>query len=139
MTAIEFLKQPYKAEKRIKLNIEKLNAVRSSLMGRSVSYEGSGGTGSKENSIEKAIAKVLSCEEQINSEIDRLVDVKLEVEKAIDALVKDERLAEILTRRYVCFQRWEEIAEAMHYEKRYLFKIHKQALNVFAYHFEKRH
>lgn len=135
--AVDFLKQPYRADKRIKLDMEKLSAMRTSLMGKSISYDSQSGSVSVENRIEAAIAKVLEREEEINAEINRLVEVKIEVEKEIEKCVKDQRLSEVLIRRYILFQRWEYIASQMGYDNRYLFKIHKQALNKFASAFEK--
>ena len=35
---------------------------------------------------------------------------------------------EVLTRRYILYQKWEEIAEKMHFSCRQIFKIHGKAL-----------
>lgn len=50
-----------------------------------------------------------------------------EILAAIDSM-KDERQKELLTRRYVSGQNFEEIQEAMHYEKTQVFVIHGRAL-----------
>lgn len=133
MTPKEYLSQAFSIDRKINLDIEKLKEMRSSLYGRAVSYENDGSqhSTSGSNSIESALLKVVEYEEKINAEIDELVNKRLEIEKAI-RMVNDEVLQEILTRRYLQFQKWERIAVEMHYSIQWVFKLHGQALSKIA-------
>ena len=50
-----------------------------------------------------------------------------DVEGAI-AKLKDKRYKDILTRRYLSFQKWDQIALEMAYDYRYVFRLHGYAL-----------
>lgn len=132
MTPKEYLNQAYVIDRKINLDIEKARAMRASLYGRAVSYESDGSQHiSGDNHIENAMLKVVEYEEKINAEIDELVNKRIEIEKAINS-VDDEVLQEILTRRYLQFQKWERIAVEMHYSIQWVFKLHGQALSKIA-------
>ncbi|MBQ7756681.1 MAG: hypothetical protein IJ031_07865 [Oscillospiraceae bacterium] len=128
MTPKEYLSQAFSIDRKINLDIEKARAMRASLYGRAVSYESDGSQHvSGDNHIENAMLKVVEYEEKINAEIDELVNKRLEIEKAIKS-VDDEVLQEILTRRYLQFQKWERIAVEMHLDLRWVYRLHGRAL-----------
>lgn len=83
--------------------------------------------GQKENKIESAIEKMEQIDEEINREIDALVGVKAEVKAAISA-VPSSTHREVLERRYIRGQKWEQIAVEMNYDYRYTLKLHGLAL-----------
>jgi len=58
----------------------------------------------------------------------RLVNLKHEVVTIIKC-VKRTELQTILEMRYLCFQTWEEIAVALHYDLRHIHRLHGQALD----------
>lgn len=123
-----YLKQAFRLDRRISINIEKVNAMKASLHGRATSYESDGSAHVPSgNSVESALMKVLAYEQRINKEIDMLVDKRLEIEKTIKA-VPDARLREILTRRYLLYQKWDYIADEMHYNIKWLHKLHNRAI-----------
>lgn len=129
MTAKEYLQQAFKADRKIKLDIEKLSAMKSALYGKSVDYSSDGSSsGTNENHTEIAIAKIIDYESQINAEIDGLIDKRLEIESSINQ-IKDETLREILTRRYLLYQKWELIAVKMNYNVQWIYKLHGRALS----------
>ena len=129
MTTKEYLQQAYRIDRKIKLDIEKLNAMRSALFGKAVSYESDGTQHTPHgNGIEAAILRVLEYEERINAEIDRLTDTRLKVEQVIN-LVPDDTQREVLTRRYLLYQKWEYIAVEMNYNIKWIFKLHGKALS----------
>lgn len=85
--------------------------------------------GKKENKIESAIEKMEQIDEEINREIDALVEVKAEVKAAISA-VPSSTHREVLARRYIRGQKWEQIAIDMAYEYHYVCRLHGKALEA---------
>lgn len=129
MTPKEYLQQAYRIDRKIKLDIEKQSAMRSSLFGKAVSYESDGTQHTPHgNGIEAAMLRVLEYEERINAEIDRLTDTRLKIEQVIN-LVPDDTQREVLTRRYLLYQKWEYIAVEMNYNIKWIFKLHGKALS----------
>ena len=70
-------------------------------------------------------------EHKINSEIDRLVDLKSEISEAIDDVEDvDERL--LLRYRYLGGHTWEEIGCALGVSNRTIHRLHSSALQHFS-------
>ena len=61
------------------------------------------------STMEEAIAKIIDLQSEINSDIDRLVDLKQEITATIKAVDNNEYQT-ILEKRYLCFLSWEKIA-----------------------------
>lgn len=80
------------------------------------------------STTEDTLIKMLGLSEQINQYIDRVVDLKKEINEAIIALGSEEEKT-ILEKRYVCFIVWEQIALDMGYSLQNCFKIYKRALS----------
>ena len=76
-----------------------------------------------------AISKIIDLETEINTEIDKLVDKRKEIEGIIRA-VEDNILRTLLEYRYINGKKWEEIALMMGYDYRYILKIHGKALSL---------
>lgn len=128
MTAKEYLQQAYIIDRKIKLDTEKLEAARSALYGKTVRYDRDGSKPVPHgNGTENAVLRVLELEERIDKEIDRLTEKRQEIEQAVNA-VPDEVQREVLTRRYLLYQKWEVIAREMGYTKRRIFQLQGEAL-----------
>lgn len=127
----EYLDQAFYIDRQINIDIEKMEAMRASLYQQSAKYDKTGSQTVNDNSREKALCKVIDYEKKLNKEIDELVDKKLEIEKIIKAL-SDEKLREVLTRRYLLFQKFERISIEMHLELRWIYRLHKKGLNDIA-------
>lgn len=131
MTAKEYLQQAYIIDRRIKLDTEKLAAARSALYGKTARYDSDGSKSvPRGNGTERAVLRVLELEERLDREIDELTAKRQEIELTVNA-VPDEVLREVLTRRYLLYQKWEVIAEEMNYGVRHVHKIHSTALQCF--------
>ena len=128
MTAKEYLQQAYRIDRKIKLDTEKLVATRSALYGKTARYDSDG---SKPvpcgNGTESAVLRVMDLEERLTKEIDELTEKRREIECAVGA-VPDEVQREVLTRRYLLYQKWEVIAEEMCYSERHIRRLHGYAL-----------
>ena len=64
---------------------------------------------------------------EVNAAIDALVDLKQNVYATIQKVEKPEYQF-LLEMRYLCFKTWAEIADQMHLEEHYVFRVHGQAL-----------
>lgn len=64
---------------------------------------------------------------QIDGDIESYERLNFRLIQAIEQL-DDPRIQEILTRRYVSDESYEDIAEAMHYDIRWVYRLHQQGL-----------
>lgn len=130
MTAKEYLRQAYIIDRKIRLDTEKLAAARSALYGKAVRYDSDGSKPvPRGNVTESAVLRIVELEERLNAEIDELTAKRQEIECAVCS-VPDEVQREVLTRRYLLYQKWEVIAEEMCYSERQVFRIHGAALRA---------
>ncbi|MCM1024426.1 MAG: hypothetical protein NC395_10265 [Prevotella sp.] len=128
LTAKEYLRQAYIIDRKIRLDTEKLAAARSALYGKTVRYDGDGSKpAARGNVTENAVLRVLELEERLDREIDELSSKRAEIERAVNA-IPDEAWREVLTRRYLLYQKWEVIAEKMNYSERHVRRLHGVAL-----------
>lgn len=86
---------------------------------------GGGGTGQR---IENAMAKIVDMGNIIQSDIERLMVALGEIRQLV-ALVDDPVLKLVLHKRYLCYQKWEQIAADLNYSWQWLHKMHGRALN----------
>lgn len=130
MTAKEYLRQAYIIDRKIRLDTEKLAAARSALYGKAVRYDSDGSKPvPRGNVTESAVLRIVELEERLNAEIDEFTAKRQEIECAVGS-VPDEVQREVLTRRYLLYQKWEVIAEEMCYSERQVFRIHGAALRA---------
>lgn len=85
------------------------------------------GGGSIYCKTESIVAKIVDLEQEINRDIDRLVGLRENI-KNIIAAVEDDRERLLLQYRYIDCKAWEQIAVDMHYNWRWVHRIHKKAL-----------
>lgn len=87
---------------------------------------GGGGTGQR---IENAMAKIVDAENIIQSEMEILMVALGEIRQLI-SLVDDPILRLILHKRYLCYQKWEQIAADLSYSWKQIHRLHNRALNI---------
>ena len=80
-----------------------------------------------ENQIELAVEKIIALEGQINASIDRALEIKKQVEEAIQT-VQDGTLREVLIQRYILGKKWGQIAVHMNYTYQWTCSLHGKAL-----------
>lgn len=128
-----YLNQAREAERAYRLARDKANSYAQLIMGgKAVKYGSDGSTHEKNgNNVER----IYCCLADYQAEADRLMmemlGVRQQVEKVIGT-VPDAVQREVLTRRYVIGQRWEDIAFVMNYNIRHIYKIHGAALQSMA-------
>lgn len=128
MTEKEYLQQAYRIDRKIKLDTEKLAAARSALYGKTARYDSDGSNPVPYGNVtESAVLRVMELEERLNREIDELTAKRQEIELVVNA-VPDEVQREVLTRRYLLYQKWEVIAEEMNFSERHIRRLHGYAL-----------
>lgn len=76
------------------------------------------------------VSKIIDLQDEINRDIDRYVDKKLEAIRLINQL-ENEQYISILVRRYVNYEEWRTIADEMHYTRQSIVKKHDAALKDF--------
>lgn len=92
--------------------------------------EGGRGSGSQNGRIPSAVEKIMETESKINARVDQLIDLRQEIESRLDIL-PDGKQKEVLHRRYIIGQKWEEIALSMNYSYMQICRIHGAALQAF--------
>ena len=139
VTAKEYLQQIYKIDKRINITLAKTQKMKESLYGKGIEMNDTPSSNHGTDTLGKTICKVMEYEEKANQLIDRLVDLRLDIEAVIDTVSNSEQ-KEVLERRYLLFQPWESyydeenkiyvkgIAEYMGYSARQIYRIHGEAL-----------
>lgn len=85
------------------------------------------GSGSDGQGLPRAVERILAAKQDLQMQIDRCHTVRLEVSEAIRK-ISHPRDQEILRRRYLLGQRWEEIAVEMHIELRWVYRRHKRSV-----------
>lgn len=129
MTPKDYLQQAYIIHCEINRALSKIEGMRQSLYGKGIDYSNDGNTQSNnDNALERAICKIVDYEKEVNERIDKLVDKKIEIEKVI-AQLESQKLKEILERRYLLFEKWEQIAVVMDIDLRWIYRLHNKALN----------
>ena len=77
------------------------------------------------------IADLCELEKELLQEIKKNLSIHRD-RKALISTVENPIYRALLEYRYLSFLSWDDIADKMHYDKRYLFKLHDRALNVVA-------
>lgn len=130
MTAKEYLSQARYLDSRINAKIQQVTALKDLATKCTSTLSKTPRSQSQNTSpMEVAICKIIDLENEINSDIDNLVDLKREIVGVIKA-VKNEEYQTLLEKRYLCFTTWEQIALEMHYSVKWIHKLHERALCV---------
>ena len=77
----------------------------------------------------KWVERIIDKEKEINDEIDRLVEIKLEISDFIGKIDNPEWQC-LLRSRYVMCRSWIEVAEEMHYGLSTVYRTHKKILDA---------
>ena len=132
MTTTEIKSELNKAREAVRdyrLARDKANAYGQLLMGgKAVSYDSDGSTHERKgNPVENAYC----CLADYEAEADRLLqemNVARQRAESLIASVPEQSQREVLTRRYIIGQRWEDIAHVMNYSRQHITRLHGYAL-----------
>lgn len=130
MKAREYLRQAFRIDQRINSKIEQANALNALATKCTSTVTGMPHNPNKgSDSMGDTIAKIVDLKEEINRDIDALVDLKAEIYSVIRAIdnVECQTLLEL---RYLSFMRWEEIAVHLNYGMENVYRLHRKALDM---------
>lgn len=93
--------------------------------------EDAGGGSRSQDKIGDAVSRIVDLQAELNAEIDRYIDSKAEICKALNKIQK-QRYFDVLYKRYVLFKTWQQIADEMGYtDLRSVYRLHGRALLAF--------
>ena len=128
MTAKEYLSQAFNLDNRINSKLEQVSVLHAMATKATSTLSDVPPSGSRNvQRIEDIICKIVELENTINADIDKLVDLKVEITATVqrmDNLV----YRTILEQRYLCYKTWEQIATNMGYDVSWLHRLHGKAL-----------
>ncbi len=124
---IDWLNRYRKLDKEMGRKCEELSHWRSRATKITPALTGMPGGGAAGDRIQDAVEKIVALEGEINVEIDRLLQVRGEIEKAIKT-VPDDTLRTLLELRYIDGLTWEKIAVKLDKSYQWICELHGRAL-----------
>lgn len=76
---------------------------------------------------ESTATKLIELREVQRDLVDKLWTKRIEIERII-FMIENATFAELLQRKYIRLQKWEDIATDMKFDSRYIYKLHGKAL-----------
>lgn len=128
MTAKEYLQQYRNADRAINTRLDQIHRLRELATKTTQTLTADRVQSSPENRVERIVSKIADLENEVDSEIDQLGDIRRQVQGVIEQ-VPNAAQREVLTRRYMIGERWEEIAVELNYDYRWVLKLHGRALD----------
>lgn len=130
LSAKDYLSQAYRIDQRINSKIEQVQSLRDLAEKASATLSDvppSKGTRNVHR-MEDVIAKMVDMESEISADMKRLLNLKHEIVTVISC-VESPELQTLLELRYLCFKTWEQIAVVLHFDLRWVHRLHNRALN----------
>lgn len=133
MNVKEFLTQARKLDLQIKAKIDQIQnlsamVVRCTCAFRDVPICQEHG----KSKLDECIPKIIDLQNEVCEDMLKLFHVKRDTMRAIDSVTNvDYKL--ILTKRYISDEPWEKIADDLGFDLRYLYKMHRRALQEVKY------
>lgn len=121
-------RQALRRQAELEQEVEQLDSAAKRLTPMLSGMPGGQGDG---NALPRAVEGLIQAKEELAAQIDACGTIRLEVAAAIDQ-VANQRDNEILRRRYILGQRWEEIAAEMHYNYQHICRQHRKAVEKLA-------
>lgn len=127
MTAKEFMKQNERVVEKIRQIEIQIYDIEQTLGIKGVNYD-SQPHGSGISQVTEATAtKLIELREMQRDLVDKLWTKRIEIERII-FMIENATFAELLQRKYIRLQKWEDIATDMKFDSRYIYKLHGKAL-----------
>lgn len=136
MTAKEYLMQYRQIEKEINRLLEERARWAALAEKMTPSLSGMPGGAGGGDRLGETVAKIVDLEREIDAKVDELMGHYRKIREAVSQ-IPDAKEREVLLRRYMQGQSWEEIAERMGVTGRWVYQVHKRA--IFSLHFSKLH
>ena len=123
----QYLLRYRQAEREVRLLMEEKERLLALATRVTPSYSGEARGSGEGSRIESSAEKLDACRRKLDAAVCRALDIR----QAIDALIQavpEWKLRELLTRRYILGQKWEQVAWEMDLEFRQTFHLHNRAL-----------
>ena len=128
MTAKEYLGQAYRLDQRINSKLEQIRSLNELAAKCTSTISGMPKNPSHSTSMmEEAVGKIVDLQTEIDGDITQLIDLKRDLVSIIKA-VQNTEYQTLLELRYLCFKTWEQIAVAMGYNLRHIYRLHDEAV-----------
>lgn len=128
MTAKEYLNQAYRIDERIDSKLKQIENLKSLATRVTSVFSDMPHSSTPDNQrLEKTIAEIVDLENEISTDIGRLIDLKREINSAINSVENPEHRT-LLEMRYLNFQTWEQIAVKLNCDVRHVYRLHGQIL-----------
>lgn len=114
--------------KREKVLADEIEVLRSRACRVTPAITGMPGGPSDGQSLPRAVESILQAQQDLQDQITQCESIRREIVEVIAHQVTDPLDNEILYRRYLCGQKWEQIAVEMNYACQYVFQRHKRAI-----------
>ena len=128
MNAKEYLSQAMYIDQRINSKLEQVTRLRENATNCTATLSDMPRPDTpNQQRMADTIGKIVDLEREINEDIDRLVDLKAEARRVINA-VSDPDQQLILELRYLCYKPWNEIMTELGYSEPTIYRLHGEAL-----------
>ena len=130
--AKDYFAQIRKTDRLIKRLTDTVNTLRSSLTSQNYELKPDKvQTSGPKDTLGETIVKIMSLEEDINTRIDELVDMKQEAFTMINR-IPDLDQQNILIGRYIQLKKWEDIALELNFSIQWVYELHGKGLLAFS-------
>ena len=130
MDAKEFLSGAFRMDQQVQSKLEQIEALRSLAEKMTIRITRDPVSRTPDPSgMENTVIRILEAEEELNRRIDALVEMKMRIGRVIEQ-VRDPTLRLILEKRYLLFERWDEISIDLDFTQRWTLMKHQDALDA---------
>ena len=129
MTAKEYMNQAAVLDAMIGRKIDRLGDLQAQLTRCTTVLSMTPGGLHRDRSFEERMEKFLLLRDEINADIDRLVDLKTEIRRAIDAL-PEEKYRYVLEQHYLNGISYGQIGDVLGYHEKHVERIAKKGLSL---------
>jgi hypothetical protein len=128
MTTKEYFSQTLTLNKRIKSKLDHLAVIRELVSKATATMSDMPPCESRDvHKMEEAICRMVDLEKEVDADVERLVNLRLEQVRIISEIEKP-LYQLILEQRYLCCHSWDYISEELEYDQRYLLRLNNEAL-----------
>ena len=129
LSAKDYLSQAYRIDHRINSKLEQIQSLRALSTKATATLSDTPQSKGTRNihSMEDIIVKMIDLESEINTDLNRLIDLKHEIITVVKC-VDNPEYQTLLELRYLCFKTWEEIAVEINWSIRQVYYMHGEAL-----------
>ena len=127
MTAKEYMKQHERVVEKIRQIEIQIFDIEQTLGVKGINYDSQPHGSGISQVTETTATKLIELREVQRDLVDELWTKRIEIERVI-FMIENATFAELLQRKYIRLQKWEDIATDMKFDSRYIYKLHGKAL-----------